>query len=73
MPITSHTLDSPRIGAKCELKFTSESYWKSEIIQVEFLAQAQAVEASNWQAEVKAGLSLLTEAAQFNQDDPMLW
>lgn len=60
MTITSHILGYPRIGAKRQLKFASEAYWKGEITQIEFLAQAQAVEASNWQAQVEAGLSLLT-------------
>lgn len=60
MTLTTHILGYPRIGAKRELKFAEESYWKGEITQAEFLAKAQALEASNWQAQINAGLSLVT-------------
>ena len=60
MTLTTHILGYPRIGAKRELKFVEESYWKGEIQQVDFLAEAQAVEAANWQAQVDAGISILT-------------
>ena len=58
--IQTHILGYPRIGTKRELKFAEESYWNGEISQTEFLEKAQAVEASNWQAQVDAGLSLIT-------------
>ncbi|MHA3081762.1 5-methyltetrahydropteroyltriglutamate--homocysteine S-methyltransferase [Acinetobacter sp. ANC 5383] len=60
MTIQTHILGYPRIGAKRELKFAEEAYWKGESTQAEFLSKAQAIEASNWQAQVDAGLSLLT-------------
>ncbi|MEG0348822.1 MAG: 5-methyltetrahydropteroyltriglutamate--homocysteine S-methyltransferase, partial [Acinetobacter sp.] len=60
MSIQTHILGYPRIGAKRELKFAEENYWKGEISQTEFLEKAQAVEASNWQAQVDAGLSFIT-------------
>ena len=60
MSIQTHILGYPRVGAKRELKFACESYWKGESTQAEFLAKAQAVEAANWQAQADAGLSLLT-------------
>lgn len=60
MSIKTHILGYPRIGAKRELKFAEERYWNGEITQAEFLAKAQAVEAANWQAQVDAGLSLMT-------------
>jgi 5-methyltetrahydropteroyltriglutamate--homocysteine methyltransferase len=58
-PIT-HILGYPRIGAKRELKFASEAYWQGKSTQAELVEKAQAVEASNWQAQVDAGVSLLT-------------
>lgn len=58
--IQTHILGYPRIGTKRELKFAQENYWKGEISQTEFLEKAQAVEASNWQAQVDAGLSFIT-------------
>lgn len=60
MSIQTHILGYPRIGAKRELKFAEEAYWKGEHTQAEFLQKAYAVEASNWQAQVDAGVSLLT-------------
>ena len=60
MTITSHILDYPRVGVKRELKFASESYWKGKATQVDFLTKALAVEASNWKAQIDAGLSFVT-------------
>ncbi|MBC7751523.1 MAG: 5-methyltetrahydropteroyltriglutamate--homocysteine S-methyltransferase, partial [Candidatus Saccharibacteria bacterium] len=59
LPITP-ILGYPRIGAKRELKFAEENYWHGKSRQAELLEKAQAVEASNWQAQVDAGVSLLT-------------
>ena len=56
----THILGYPRIGAGRELKFAQEAYWQGRISQAELQQQAQAVEASNWQAQVDAGLSILT-------------
>ncbi|GAC1373124.1 MAG: 5-methyltetrahydropteroyltriglutamate--homocysteine S-methyltransferase [Aquirhabdus sp.] len=55
-----HILGYPRIGAKRELKFAEEAYWQGKSTQAELIAKAHAVEASNWQAQVNAGVSLLT-------------
>lgn len=56
----THILGYPRIGAKRELKFAQESYWKGDSSQAAFLEKAQAVEAANWQSQIDAGLSLIT-------------
>jgi 5-methyltetrahydropteroyltriglutamate--homocysteine methyltransferase len=56
----SHILGYPRIGAKRELKFAEESYWQGKLTQAELIEKAQAVEKLNWQAQVDAGVSLLT-------------
>jgi 5-methyltetrahydropteroyltriglutamate--homocysteine methyltransferase len=58
--INSHILGYPRIGAKRELKFAEELYWQGKSTQAELVEKAQVVEASNWQAQVDAGISLLT-------------
>ena len=58
--LTTHVLGYPRIGAKRELKFALEKYWQGNSSQAELIASAQAVEAANWQAQVDAGVSLLT-------------
>ncbi|WP_265733405.1 hypothetical protein [Acinetobacter terrae] len=46
MIINSQILGYPCVGEKRELKVSSESYWKGESTQVEFLTKAQAVEVS---------------------------
>jgi len=58
--LTTHILGYPRIGAKRELKFALEKYWQGNSSQAELIASAQAVEAANWQAQVDAGVSVLT-------------
>ncbi|HEY4712908.1 MAG TPA: 5-methyltetrahydropteroyltriglutamate--homocysteine S-methyltransferase, partial [Aquirhabdus sp.] len=40
--------------------FAEENYWHGKPTQAELIEKAQAVEASNWQAQVDAGISLLT-------------
>ncbi len=47
----SHIFWATHALVRRELKFAEESYWKGEITQAEFLAKAQALEASNWQAK----------------------
>ncbi len=58
--LTTHILGLPRIGAKRELKFALEAYWQGKIQQHELQACAEAVQHNNFQAQVDAGLSLLT-------------
>lgn len=60
MNITTHIIGYPRIGTKRELKFAEERYWKGEINQTQFQTIANQVEASNWQAQIDAGLSLIS-------------
>ncbi|MCW8832681.1 MAG: 5-methyltetrahydropteroyltriglutamate--homocysteine S-methyltransferase, partial [Colwellia sp.] len=54
-----HNLGFPRIGAKRELKFSLEKYWRGESSQEEFLAQCQELRQSNWQLQQDAGIDLL--------------
>jgi len=54
-----HNLGFPRIGAKRELKFSLEKYWRGDISQTEFLAQSQQRRQSNWQIQHDAGIDLL--------------
>jgi len=54
-----HNLGFPRIGAKRELKFSLEKYWRGEINQAEFLAQCSKRRESNWQIQLDAGINLL--------------
>jgi len=54
-----HNLGFPRIGAKRELKFSLEKYWRGDINQTEFLAQTRQRREVNWQTQQDAGIDLL--------------
>lgn len=54
-----HNLGFPRIGAKRELKFSLEKYWRGDISQAEFLAQSEERRESNWKIQREAGIDLL--------------
>lgn len=55
----AHTLGFPRIGAKRELKFALEAYWRGEIPQSELLAVGKGLRERHWQAQRQAGVTLL--------------
>lgn len=54
---TIHNLGFPRIGAKRELKFALESYWKGEISSEELKAVAKQLRQQHWQHQL--GMDLL--------------
>ncbi len=51
----AHTLGFPRIGAKRELKFALESYWRGETTQAELVAVGKTLRERHWQAQHGAG------------------
>ena len=56
---TLHNLGYPRIGAKRELKFQLEKYWRKEIPRAELDATAKNLRQQNWQTQLEAGIELL--------------
>ena len=54
-----HNLGYPRIGAKRELKFGLEKYWRGEKSAAELLTLAQGIRQQNWQTQLDAGIALL--------------
>lgn len=56
---TTHISGYPRIGAKRELKFAVEKFWKGEASEEEVLAVAKSVREANRRAQIEAGLELL--------------
>lgn len=46
-----HNLGFPRIGARRELKFAQESYWKGESSAAQLFEVAQALRARHWQQQ----------------------
>ncbi len=55
----AHNLGFPRIGARRELKFALERYWRGEISQDQLQQQAQALRRRHWQQQAEAGLDLI--------------
>jgi len=46
--VSTHSLGFPRIGAKRELKFVLESYWKGEISKEELITQGALLRQRHW-------------------------
>ncbi len=55
----SNVLGYPRIGAKRELKYASEKYWKKTINKQELLATAATIRKTNWMAQQAAGIDFI--------------
>lgn len=51
---TFHLLGFPRVGAKRELKFAQERYWRGEISEQDLQDLAKALRAKNWQHQIEA-------------------
>ncbi len=49
--VTTHNLGFPRIGAKRELKFALESYWKGQTTREDLLAVGAQLRQQHWQAQ----------------------
>ncbi|STO93807.1 5-methyltetrahydropteroyltriglutamate--homocysteine S-methyltransferase [Haemophilus pittmaniae] len=51
---TFHLAGFPRVGAKRELKFAQERYWRGEIAEADLLEIAQKLRELNWQHQANA-------------------
>ncbi|QIM63569.1 5-methyltetrahydropteroyltriglutamate--homocysteine S-methyltransferase [Pasteurellaceae bacterium Orientalotternb1] len=51
---TFHILGFPRVGAKRELKFAQERYWRKELAEQDLLALAKALREKNWKHQAEA-------------------
>lgn len=51
----SHILGFPRVGAKRELKFAQEKYWRKELSEQELLDLAKNLRQINWQHQAQSG------------------
>ena len=56
---TFHLSGYPRIGAKRELKFAVEAFWKGDKTEAELQAVAADIRSKNWAAQKAAGADLL--------------
>ncbi|UDW84243.1 5-methyltetrahydropteroyltriglutamate--homocysteine S-methyltransferase [Pasteurella canis] len=59
---TSHIAGFPRVGAKRELKFAQERYWRGEINEQDLLEIAQKLRAINWQHQANANTDYVSVA-----------
>lgn len=57
---TLHTLGFPRVGAKRELKFAQERYWRKELAEQDLLDVAKALRQKNWQHQAEANADFVT-------------
>ncbi|WP_150539308.1 5-methyltetrahydropteroyltriglutamate--homocysteine S-methyltransferase [Actinobacillus vicugnae] len=56
---TSHILGFPRVGAKRELKFAQERYWRKELAEQDLLDLAKALREKNWQHQAEANVDFV--------------
>ncbi|QLB13703.1 methionine synthase (B12-independent) [Bisgaardia hudsonensis] len=59
---TLHHLGFPRVGAKRELKFAQERYWRKELSEQDLLDIAQKLREINWQNQAKENADYVTVA-----------
>jgi len=62
-----HNLGFPRIGAKRELKFAQEAFWKGEISATELLANAKEIRSINWKAQQQLDLVPVGDFSLYDQ------
>ncbi|VEI32614.1 5-methyltetrahydropteroyltriglutamate--homocysteine S-methyltransferase [Haemophilus parainfluenzae] len=59
---TFHLAGFPRVGAKRELKFAQERYWRGEIEEADLLDIAKRLRELNWQHQAKANADFIAVA-----------
>jgi 5-methyltetrahydropteroyltriglutamate--homocysteine methyltransferase len=64
---TTHNLGFPRIGAKRELKFALESYWKGQSSRAELQSAGAALRAQHWQDQAALDLVPVGDFAFYDQ------
>ncbi len=62
-----HNLGYPRIGAKRELKFAQEAFWKGQISSAELLATARQIRSINWQTQQSLDLVPVGDFSLYDQ------
>jgi 5-methyltetrahydropteroyltriglutamate--homocysteine methyltransferase len=67
----TNLLGYPRIGAKRELKISSEAYWKNAITKDQYLKSASLIKKENWLLQQQLGIDLIP-SNDFSLYDNML-
>ncbi|CAG4889686.1 5-methyltetrahydropteroyltriglutamate--homocysteine S-methyltransferase [Paraburkholderia saeva] len=65
--VTTHNLGFPRIGAKRELKFALETYWKGQSSRDELKATGKALRARHWEHQAKLDFAPVGDFAFYDQ------
>jgi len=65
--VTTHNLGFPRIGAKRELKFALESYWKGESSQADLLQLGAQLRQRHWQNQLGLDYAPVGDFAYYDQ------
>ncbi|MDA8446738.1 5-methyltetrahydropteroyltriglutamate--homocysteine S-methyltransferase [Paracidovorax valerianellae] len=60
LPVSTHTLGFPRMGAHRELKTALERHWRGELDATALEAVGAELRARHWQAQRDAGLAVVT-------------
>jgi len=69
--VKAHILGYPRVGAKRELKFALESFWRRETSSEDLQNTAKNLRATHWQKQQEAELAFVT-SNDFSQYDHVL-
>ncbi|RDF07415.1 5-methyltetrahydropteroyltriglutamate--homocysteine S-methyltransferase [Haemophilus sputorum] len=56
---TSHILGFPRVGAKRELKFAQERYWRKELAEQDLLDIAKVLREKNWRNQAASNVDFV--------------
>jgi len=62
-----HNLGFPRVGAKRELKFAQEAFWKGQVSEAELLATAKQIRGVNWQMQQSLDLVPVGDFSLYDQ------
>ncbi len=65
--VSTHNLGFPRIGAKRELKFSLESYWKGEITKEELIAKGEELRQRHWKDQSSLDWAPIGDFAFYDQ------
>ncbi len=68
---TTHILGYPRMGARRELKFALEAYWRGERDEAHLVETGSELRRRHWLLQSQAGLEVIA-AGDFSFYDPML-
>lgn len=63
----THNLGFPRIGAKRELKFAQEAFWKGQGSEAELLSLAKELRVTNWKAQASLDLVPVGDFSLYDQ------